>query len=378
MEINRENYEMYFLDYHEGRLAPGQVAELLVFLEANPEFKEEFETFEDILLVPDLSVSFSGKDSLKKNNVPDTGAINSSNYESYFIASTESLLSSEEQKALAAFLKNHPELKADFDLYQQVHIQPDLKIVFPAKAKLKRSILSTRRFYYYSLATAASVALLFSVYLNTGIRNEPKLADNKVASGRNLPAVSPKTQVQSPQEVTTKAVAGNDKNIAVNIPINSNSIPANPSTEAHASDRIPVQEIRMLRSSGVTSRDIVEPRYAFIRLSRNSADTYTNLYDQVNLVNQMKNNPVLAPVASSPKNIFRSGLNKLGSVFTGKDTPVDRNTINFWTLADLGISGYNLLTDNDLRLLTKSDDNGRVMSYALKSDEFEFERNRNK
>ena len=46
MGINKENYEAYFLDYQEGTLAPGQVAELMVFLEMYPELKEELETFD--------------------------------------------------------------------------------------------------------------------------------------------------------------------------------------------------------------------------------------------------------------------------------------------------------------------------------------------
>jgi hypothetical protein len=88
----------------------------------------------------------------------------------------------------------------------------------------------------------------------------------------------------------------------------------------------------------------------------------------------MKNEPVFTPVASSPKNVLRSGIEQLGNVFTGKDVAVDRKTINIWTIADLGITGYNLLTDKDLKLLTQYNDKGQVEAYALKGDEFEIER----
>jgi len=375
MEINRENYEMYFLDYHEGRLEPGQVAELLVFLQANPQFREEFETYEDVLLVPDMSVSFYEKNSLKKNNAPDTGAINNTNYETYFIASTEGLLSPEEQKLLSAFLNLHSELKAGYEFYKKTHLEPDLKITFPAKARLKRSVLNMRRFYYYSLATAASLALLLSIYINTGIRQGPKLAVIKKESlVKASTTIAPKNQGKyQPGQVVPVPVI-NNKSIASKNSKISLLIQATKIAEANVPERFTVNEINILPCAGVTSRDLVEPKYAFIRQSRNGAVTYANLYDQVKLADHMKNDPVLAPVVSSPKNIIRSGVEKLGSVFTGKDVPVDRNKINFWTIADLGISGYNLLTDKDLKLLTQSNDKGQVEAYALKGDAFEFAR----
>ena len=134
MNINRENYEIYFLDYHEGRLEPGQVAELLVFLEAHPELKEEFEDFENIPVAPDMSVYFAEKTSLKKNNVSDFGPINASNYESYFIAETEKQLTPDEQLWLAGFMERNPGLTNDLELYIKTRIQPDLQIQYPGKA----------------------------------------------------------------------------------------------------------------------------------------------------------------------------------------------------------------------------------------------------
>jgi hypothetical protein len=378
MEINRENYEMYFLDYHEGRLTPWQVAELMVFLEANPEFKEEFETFENMLVVPDLSVSFSGKDSLKKNNVPDIGVINDSNYETYFISYAEGLLSSEEKQVLTSFLKIHPELQTDLELYQNSHLLPDLSITFTAKAKLKRSLLNTGRFYYYTLGVAASLALLFGIYLNSGIRIEPRLATIQRTSDKNSATNAKKTQVLSQPGHTNLLSANQNSQIAGNNSTNVTGHKPFEIIETESAELTSVQKIHTIQYAVITSRDIVEPRYIFMRESKNRPATYTNLYDQLNLAEHMKNEPVLAPVASSPKNIFHSGLNKLGSLFTGKESPIDKTTVNFWTLADLGINGYNLLTDKDLRLLTKSNDNGKVVSYALKGDDFEFARNRNK
>ncbi len=81
MDINRNNYEAYFLDYRENNLTPGQVAELLVFLEQNPDLKEEFESFESFSLFLIKTSGSNDKENLKKRDLIPTGNIDSSNYE---------------------------------------------------------------------------------------------------------------------------------------------------------------------------------------------------------------------------------------------------------------------------------------------------------
>ena len=45
MNIDKNNYEAFFLDYHEGNLSPQEVADLYLFLSQYPELKKEFEDF---------------------------------------------------------------------------------------------------------------------------------------------------------------------------------------------------------------------------------------------------------------------------------------------------------------------------------------------
>jgi hypothetical protein len=66
MNINRENYEAYLLDYFEKELDPATVAELMLFLELNPDLKADFEEFENISLVPDTNIGFPTNTALKK------------------------------------------------------------------------------------------------------------------------------------------------------------------------------------------------------------------------------------------------------------------------------------------------------------------------
>src|SRR5688572_9355638 len=109
MKINRSNYEVFFLDYHEGRLGAHDVAELMVFLEAHPDLKAELEEFDVAMRVPGEELRFEHKDVLKRQ--PDGTVVNLENYEHYFVAFLEKDLSVEEETQLTFFLAQHPELR---------------------------------------------------------------------------------------------------------------------------------------------------------------------------------------------------------------------------------------------------------------------------
>lgn len=131
MTINKNNYEAYFLDYHEGNLSPQEVADLFLFLSLYPELKKEFDNFENITLEDYSSPVFENKDSLKKNITAD-------NREEYFIQAIEGTLAPAEQLLLEQFLKAHPEFLPEFQLFQKTKLQSDPSIVFENKSILKQ------------------------------------------------------------------------------------------------------------------------------------------------------------------------------------------------------------------------------------------------
>jgi len=135
MNINKNNYEAFFLDYYEGKLSPNEVAELLLFIEQYPEVKGEFESFENITL-EDFSVSFENKAELKKE-------ITLTNKDEYFIKAVEGSITEAEQELLHQFLKQHPQLFYEFELYKKTKLQPEFELVFENKEDLKYSYSPT-------------------------------------------------------------------------------------------------------------------------------------------------------------------------------------------------------------------------------------------
>jgi hypothetical protein len=139
MKINRDNYEAYFLDYHEGTLTPEEMAEVLVFVGQNPDLKEEFEEFENISLPTDESINFAGKDFLKVNAGIYAGPVTLNNIEEYLVAEAEGLLSDEMLARLDEFVMQNPGFEKDRRIYRHTRLEADSQIVYARKDSLKHN-----------------------------------------------------------------------------------------------------------------------------------------------------------------------------------------------------------------------------------------------
>ncbi|MEK6614538.1 MAG: hypothetical protein AABZ32_00270 [Bacteroidota bacterium] len=146
MNITRYTCESVFLDYYEKNLSPVEVAEVLFFLEENPEMKEVFERYEAIGLEYE-KVNFPDKESLKKKySIKEIDAILSSditrtNCEQFFIANAEGILSASQKENLKFFLLQYPELKKESELFLQCILSAE-NISFEGKESLKKELIT--------------------------------------------------------------------------------------------------------------------------------------------------------------------------------------------------------------------------------------------
>ena len=138
MKINRNNYEIWFLDFYEGRLTKDQVKELMIFLEHHYDLKEEFNQFEHVSLPPINHIYFDAKESLKKHVITSEEGINENNYINYFLRKVENDLTDKELIALANFLRKNSFLEKELKGFQKTKSSPDKNITFPYKKELKK------------------------------------------------------------------------------------------------------------------------------------------------------------------------------------------------------------------------------------------------
>jgi hypothetical protein len=140
MKINKENFEAYFLDYFEGNLTPSEITELHKFIELNPDVRNQFEEFEEVSIIPDLSIQFEKKESLKKDSQTSI-LINHENIIDFLIAEMEGLLLDNEILSLNSFISENPQYESEKKILQLTQLNPDQNIVFSSKESLKHKAI---------------------------------------------------------------------------------------------------------------------------------------------------------------------------------------------------------------------------------------------
>ncbi len=156
--INRSNYEIYFIDYFDGRLHEKSRKELFAFLKANADLKDEFDRFGNVSIEANPLIAFGGKDQLKKD------VITLFNYKTWLAAYVEKDLTDSQIKEFETFLSKNNSIKPELEILKQIRIVPDEKIIFPKKNDLKKKnkIISFSA-ALKPLAVAAAITALFII-----------------------------------------------------------------------------------------------------------------------------------------------------------------------------------------------------------------------
>ncbi len=366
MNINRNNYEIFFLDYHEGNLTPAMVEELLIFVENSPDLKEEFESFEEIIIPVDESVKFDLKKSLKKTSFINTENINEENYEKFFIAFFENDLNENEKEELLDFIKKNPYLKSEFDFFGKTHLKANEEIIYKNKSLLKKYPFFSRKVIYYSVGIAASLLILFGVYFLM-IPNQ-----NTVKYSGNIPS---KLQIKS-------------KNIQIK-----NAIQAFPEELAFANNfssfieeyqNVKFPKSNLTKIPQLNQNEIINKVFAYTEFDIPPVIPahyeYTLLYNDIKMAENIRyasNNNFDFANKTLPGKIIAYAYHSIKDIFKRNVDPVIKNSTNnpaFWAIAQASISSYNYLTDNDVKLQKKYDESGKLIAYSFVSDDIQFQR----
>lgn len=182
--ITRSNYEIWFIDFADGKLSAAQTRELYAFLEVNADLKEEFEIFNAIEIPLDIpETKFGQKDSLKKS-------VTTSVTTEQLIALLENDLTGKERKFVEEKINENPAIAAEYEWFAKTKLSADTSISFAGKNKLKRGGVlitmnqSAKRF----ISVAASIAILIAAYfiLQSVKTNEKSTAEIPVAPVKKM------------------------------------------------------------------------------------------------------------------------------------------------------------------------------------------------
>jgi hypothetical protein len=352
MDISRDNYESWFLDYFDGHLDAGQIEMLMSFLEFNPDLKEELESMEMMQVKPG-EMEYDLKASLRKPlERPDPGSI-AENFEDYCISSMEKQTSQAEESMIQEIMENDPDKKALHGLYSSLVLEADENIRFPLKSRLKRRFTDIPAVRLIAGAAAAIILMTLPWLFRTP-------ADRVISSEDHMGPVLEEAQGQ-------KTPAGQSEQLQQTFPAYENSEPAGTpgiiNDELSAPD--PDPDIR--DALAVSTFTMNGPAPERISLARIESLEVENLESRRSPENTMTLLP--SPVVDTQSNMDVEGFirKRFGSRQKGADAD---NKDLFWRMADAGIEKLNQVSEEDYTLAREKDDTGRVLRFKFETPNF--------
>ncbi len=164
MEINRNNYEEYFLLYADNELTDYEKIEVLKFIRENKDLEVEFKMIQDTICKPD-NVVMGNKTNLLRATENDF--ITETNYQEMFVLYHDDELNGEEKNNTELFVSQHPQLKREFEVMGRVKLMPDNSIVFSGKKNLYRKEKTGRvvpLIFWRSIAAAIFIGFGFWIF----------------------------------------------------------------------------------------------------------------------------------------------------------------------------------------------------------------------
>jgi hypothetical protein len=185
MNINRDNYESFFLLYVDKELSETDRKAVETFVQANPDLQEEFLQLQGFTFQAEEGLVFQDKEALLKPE-PQNGTvtITPENCEAFFVLYTDNELTNEAKVAVESFVYHNPRFESDFELIRHAVVSPDTSIAFENKKRLFRKENDDDKiipFRWWKPAAAAAVLLTVAALLWINHRNT--IENNRLAFG---------------------------------------------------------------------------------------------------------------------------------------------------------------------------------------------------
>jgi len=188
MNINRYNYEEFFLLYIDNELSAAERRQVEAFVQKNPDLEEELMMLKQSQLKPDTSFVLEDKSSLFKSE--KQSMINLENYETFFLLYVDGELSAPERRSVELFASQHPTQQQELEILLQTRITPETSVVFPNKENLYKRAGSERvvAFKVWRIvAVAAMLILAVGVFwLNPGGKTKPGIAKSEEQTKKSI------------------------------------------------------------------------------------------------------------------------------------------------------------------------------------------------
>lgn len=207
MNINRNNYEEFFLLYADNELTAEERTMVEHFVTLHPDLGEELGMLSQTKLPAEEKVTYANKAALYRHT--ETSLVNENNYNEYFLLYVDNELNTEEKSAVEAFATVNNK-QVELLLLQKIKLQPEENIVFKNKDILYRTEKQPARIIpmrWIRVAAAAAV-LLTGIAVWTNINEDETISENDpqtVIAGTGSVKESNNKQIQPAHQDTEHA-----------------------------------------------------------------------------------------------------------------------------------------------------------------------------
>lgn len=344
MAINEHNYEVYFIDYHEGTLSREEKATLMAFLESHPDLKCELDDFEMMALQQDDSITYNNIEGVKAKALSSVPT----ETDEMLIAYLEEDLTGNEKAEIETILAEDKKVAAMLANFKKSKLKANLQITHPDKSALKKrgGILALPTWTGYAAAAVIIILLGLTFYFRFSA---------------SAPQIQQQAELVRLESISIMQIYfANDKQISYR--------KDNSHKEVQTSFREEYTALR-LKPRSVTNINSLNRNPATL------ASVDQRILPAIPSYQTTLNQELLASI-DEPKQKEKGLIGKVFSSFFGKivpnsgsrektDVTTESRPMSLWDLADLGMRGVNVLGDHDYTLIKEYNENGNVKGVAI-------------
>lgn len=366
-KINTFNYEEFIVDYLDGILSPLEVAELFLFFENHPELKENIDELKRMIPEADTEDVFGFKEVLKIDHDIDGRQISVENYLYYFTAVVEGDLTNKGIEAVERFILQNPETRRELELMKQTKVYPPALITFPHSSRLKRRTGLIKPMYMQWAAIAAALLILFSVYLKLNPESEKSI--NQTLGGYEIPLRETSLKQQNQESASLEKETQETQLVTPEILKKDFSATNEKRSETPPKKTMPVEKVQPIQAVPALMPSINQPP----PITGVKRTEYTSLYEDIRLSQEM----MLAfgedeqSTGDDYQQIQAIKLGRRFNQYLRSGTQVASQvsgSMSGWLLADLGVKGFNLLTNNELKLVREVNRDGTTGNVSIENE----------
>ncbi len=354
MKINRNNYEIFFIDYLDNNLSQSNLLEFMAFLAENPDLEDELNNIKNVKLISE-KIDFVFKSDLKKS------AITSESFYELCIKYIENEINIEEKNELFDAIKQNPTFKNEFELFKLTVLKLDNSISFSNKSALKRRILNPyyKNIIKFASVAAAAIVLFVIVTQIIGFYNKKDNSVKIYANSKHLNKNNSIKSITNAQTQFENKLASSTNNKRKNL------------TKYNNKNIVIDTAAKIVKVDEIEQPDSNLKNIEFNKVSQeNSNNSIAN--------NEQKNNKYLdttlnAVFKNSKYSHFRDTINNMPheSITASNSEFTNRGV---WDVIKASTNGINYITGSQIEIENNVDNKKHIKRFSLKIGKIGFSR----